>query len=137
MRIRALAKFVEKDYEKLLKLVELRREYKTRLIKVDAQIQKEREDLTPAQLEEREDEWLSRRLDAGLFSLQSIELILSWMVAEDNGARQTIAVLLGEDGLKILERSLRNQLIGMDPGQSDEANATEEMLEALISCVEG
>ncbi|KAK5055245.1 hypothetical protein LTR84_012995 [Exophiala bonariae] len=136
VRIRALAKFVEKDYEKLLKLVELRREYKTRLIKVDAQIQKEREDLSPSQIEDREDEWLSRRLDAGLFSLQSIELILSWMVAEDNGARQTIAVLLGEDGLKILERSLRDQLIGMDPGQSDEAKATEEMLEALISCVE-
>ncbi|KEF56607.1 uncharacterized protein A1O9_06796 [Exophiala aquamarina CBS 119918] len=137
VRIRALAKFVEKDYEKLLKLVELRREYKTRLVKVDAQIQREREDLTTTQLEEREDEWLSRRLDAGLFSLQSIELILSWMVAEDSGARQTIAVLLGEDGLKILERSLRDQLVGMDPGQSDEAKATEEMLEALISCVEG
>jgi len=136
VRIRALAKFVEKEYEKLLKLVELRREYKTRLIKVDAQIQKEREDLTKTQAEEHEDEWLSRRLDAGLFSLQSIELILSWMVAEDNGARQTIAVLLGEDGLKILERSLRDQLIGMDPDQSDEAKATEEMLEALISCVE-
>lgn len=136
VRIRALAKFVEKEYEKLLKLVELRREYKTRLIMVDSQIQKEREDLSTSQAEEREDEWLSRRLDAGLFSLQSIELILSWMVAEDNGARQTIAVLLGEDGLKILERSLRDQLIGMDPGQSDEAKATEEMLEALISCVE-
>lgn len=137
VRIRTLAKFVEKDYEKLLKLVELRKEYKIRLSKVEAEIQKEQEDLSKTQAEEREDDWLSRRLDAGLFSLQSIELILSWMVAEDNGARQTITILLGEDGLKILEKSLRDQLLGMDTSQSAEAKATEEMLEALISCVEG
>jgi len=135
-RIRTLAKFVENDYEKILKLVELRREYKTRLVKVDALIQRERQDLDPKEAEERADEWLSRRLDAGLFSLQALELILSWMVAEDNGARQTITVLLGEDGLKILERSLRDQLDGMDSGTSAEAKSTEEMLEALLLCVE-
>ncbi|KIW84695.1 hypothetical protein Z517_00083 [Fonsecaea pedrosoi CBS 271.37] len=135
-RIRTLAKFVENDYEKITKLVELRREYKTRLSKVEAYIQRERQDLNEAQLQAQADEWFSRRLDAGLFSLQAIELILSWMVAEDNGARQTITVLLGEDGLKVLERSLRDQLNGMDPSQSDEAKATEEMLEALLLCVE-
>ncbi|KIX08049.1 uncharacterized protein Z518_02704 [Rhinocladiella mackenziei CBS 650.93] len=135
-RIRTLAKFVEKDYEKITKLVELRREYKTRLSKVDAQIRKERQEMGDAAAEELADEWLSRRLDAGLFSLQALELILSWMVAEDNGARQTITVLLGEDGLKILERSLRDQLDGMDPDQSDESKSTEEMLEALLLCLE-
>ncbi|EXJ61578.1 hypothetical protein A1O7_02006 [Cladophialophora yegresii CBS 114405] len=135
-RIRTLAKFVENDYEKITKLVELRREYKARLSKADADIRREREGLSKAQAEERADEWLSRRLDAGLFTLQAIELILSWMVAEDNGARQTITILLGEDGLKVLERSLKDQLEGMDPGGGDEAKATEEMLEALILCVE-
>lgn len=135
-RIRTLAKFVESDYEKITKLVELRREYKTRLSRVEAQIRKERQDLDEAEAEDQADEWLSRRLDAGLFSLQALELILSWMVAEDTGARQTITVLLGEDGLKVLERSLRDQLNGMDPGQSDEAKSTEEMLEALLLCVE-
>jgi hypothetical protein len=45
-------------------------------------------------------------------------------------------VLLGEDGLKILERSLRDQLDGMDSGTSAEAKSTEEMLEALLLCVE-
>ncbi|EXJ87345.1 hypothetical protein A1O3_04304 [Capronia epimyces CBS 606.96] len=135
-RIRTLAKFVENDYEKILRLVELRREYKARLSRVEASIRREREQLSSSEVEALADEWLSRRLDAGLFSLQAIELILSWMVAEDNGARQTISVLLGEDGLKILERSLRDQLDGMDPGQSDEAKSTEEMLEALLLCVE-
>ncbi|KIV81466.1 hypothetical protein PV11_03652 [Exophiala sideris] len=131
-RIRTLAKFVENDYEKILKLVELRREYKTRLVKTDTQIQKERDEMDAADAEEHADEWLSRRLDAGLFSLQALELILSWLVAEDNGARQTIAVLMGEDGLKVLERSLRDQLDGMDSSASAEAKATEEMLEALL-----
>ncbi|OCT49558.1 hypothetical protein CLCR_06902 [Cladophialophora carrionii] len=135
-RIRILAKFVENDYEKITKLVELRREYKARLSKVDADIRRDREGLSKAEAEARADEWLSRRLDAGLFTLQAIELILSWMVAEDNGARQTITILLGEDGLKVLERSLKDQLEGMDPGGGDEAKATEEMLEALILCVE-
>lgn len=135
-RIRTLAKFVENDYEKILRLVDLRREYKARLLTVEASIRREREQITDAEAEALADDWLSRRLDAGLFSLQAIELILSWMVAEDYGARQTITVLLGEDGLKILERSLRDQLLGMDPGQSDEARATEEMLEALLLHVE-
>ncbi|KAJ9645477.1 hypothetical protein H2204_001057 [Knufia peltigerae] len=135
-RIRTLAKFVENNYEKTHKLVELRKEYKTRLIKTDAQIQRERQDMDEAQLEEHADEWLSRRLDAGLFSLQALELILSWMVAEDTGARETITVLLGEDGLKVLERSLRDQLDGMEVGQGEGGKATEEMLEALLLCVE-
>lgn len=135
-RIRALAKFVENDYEKLTKLVDLRREYKARLSKVDADIRRERDGLGKAEAESKADEWFSRRLDAGLFTLQAIELILSWMVAEDHGARQTITILLGEDGLKVLERSLKDQLQGMDPGGGDEAKATEEMLEALLLCVE-
>ena len=134
-RIRTLAKFVENDYEKISKMVQLRKEYKARLSKADDEIRKDREGLTKAESEERADEWFSRRLDAGLFSLQAIELILSWMVAEDQGARQTITVLLGEDGLKGLERSLKDQLQGIDPGGGDEAKATEEMLEALILCV--
>ena len=135
-RIRTLAKFVENDYEKILKLVELRREYKARLSKTDADIRRDREGMTKTEAEDQANEWFSRRLDAGLFSLQSIELILSWMVAEDTGARQTITVLLGEDGLKGLERSLKDQLQGIDPGGGDEAKATEEMLEALLLCVE-
>jgi len=135
-RIRTLAKFVENNYEKITKLVELRREYKARLSKADADIRRDKEGLTKAEAEEQADGWFSRRLDAGLFSLRAIELILSWMVAEDSGARQTITVLLGEDGLKGLERSLKDQLQGIDPGGGDEAKATEEMLEALLLCVE-
>lgn len=69
-RIRTLAKFMEKDYEKIQKLIALRREYATRLAPVEQAIEKERRSLDETEQEEMAGEWLSRRLDAGLFSLQ-------------------------------------------------------------------
>ena len=68
-RIRLLAKFVEKDYEKLDRLVIIRRELASKTSIVDRIIDRERASL-PAGQDERADEWFSRRLDAGLFSLQ-------------------------------------------------------------------
>lgn len=69
-RIRLLAKFVEKDYEKLERLIKIRREYASKMSGVDREIERERASLSRAEQEERTDEWFSRRLDAGLFSLQ-------------------------------------------------------------------
>lgn len=69
-RIRALAKFMEKDYEKVVKLVKLRREYATRLTPVVQAIESEQRALPPAERDAMAAEWLSRRFDAGLFSLQ-------------------------------------------------------------------
>ena len=69
-RIRLLGKFVEKDYEKISKLVQLRREYATKVAAVDASIEKDGVGLSAAEREDLADEWLSRRLDAGLFCLQ-------------------------------------------------------------------
>lgn len=69
-RIRLLAKFVEKDYEKIERLINIRREYTSKTSVVDREIGRERAGLSRAEQEERADEWFSRRLDAGLFSLQ-------------------------------------------------------------------
>ena len=69
-RIRLLAKFVEKDYEKIERLVKIRREYASRVLVADQSIKKDRTDLSVTEQENHEDEWLSLRLDAGLFSLQ-------------------------------------------------------------------
>ena len=69
-RIRLLGKFVEKDYEKIRRLLELRQEYAARLRSVDAEIDIERKRATSDGLDELRDEWLSRRLDGGLFSVQ-------------------------------------------------------------------
>jgi beta-catenin-like protein 1 len=69
-RIRTLAKFVEKDYEKTKRILELRQEYASRLKVVDAEIDEQRAALTAESQTKMEDEWLSRRLDAGLFCAQ-------------------------------------------------------------------
>ena len=131
-RIRTLAKFVEKDYEKIERLVELQREYSARVEKVDTEILAERQRLKGDVDPEQQDEWLSRRLDAGLFALQSLDVILSWLVAEDEGARKGIQQLLG--GLDRLKHSLSEQLTGIDV-ESSKAKDTRDMLEALISCL--
>jgi hypothetical protein len=69
-RIRTLAKFMEKDYEKIEKLVRLRREYAAKLAPVEQAIERERQSLDKEGQQEMASEWLTRRLDAGLFSLQ-------------------------------------------------------------------
>lgn len=69
-RIRLLAKFVEKEYEKLSRLVSIRREITSKLSTIDHEIALERSNLSLEEQDERADEWFSRKLDAGLFSLQ-------------------------------------------------------------------
>lgn len=134
-RIRSLAKFVEKEYEKIVRLVELRQEYKARVRRVDTELEAERKTATAEELEELEDEWLSRRLDAGLASLQTLDVVLSWLVAEDSGARKRIESLLGDDGgTAVLKKSLEEQLEGID-ADTEKAKDGRDMLEALIRCL--
>ena len=61
---------MEKDYEKIDKLVKLRRDYASRVSPIETAIEKERKGLSEEDQEIMEGEWLSRRFDAGLFSLQ-------------------------------------------------------------------
>ncbi|KAL9000976.1 MAG: hypothetical protein Q9169_000460 [Polycauliona sp. 2 TL-2023] len=96
-RIRLLAKFVEKDYEKLGKIVKIRREYASKVAAVDQDIQREKSGfLSTEDQDERGDEWLSRRMDAGLYALQTADVVLAWLVAEDEGAKKRIQGLLAE-----------------------------------------
>ena len=133
-RIRTLAKFVEKDYEKIGKLVEMRAQYAERVQRVEAQIRQEEAAMESEEKEDRAAESLSRRLDAGLFSLQTIDVVLAWLAAEDGGAKSRIQELLVQAGagLGVLEQSLQEQLDGIetegDPGVKD-------MLQALLACL--
>lgn len=151
-RIRTLAKFVEKEYEKITKLVQLRREYAARAELVDTQIREEQKALNGEEREERADEWLSRRLDAGLFCLQTIDVILAWMVAEDAGAEKKVRDLLAErdESLALLKNTIQGmsnyrlihsvceanmrieQLDTIGDAESKEEKNTKGMLEALI-----
>ncbi|TLS26664.1 hypothetical protein PpBr36_05450 [Pyricularia pennisetigena] len=121
-RIRTLAKFVEKDYEKTERLVLLRREYAGRVAAVDAAGMDELD----------EDERFSRRLDAGLFVLQSIDVMLAWLVAEDDGAKKKIQTLLADrdETLELLNRSLKEQADAVDV-ETENGKEMHDMLTTL------
>jgi beta-catenin-like protein 1 len=130
-RIRLLGKFVEKNYEKIDRLLQLRREYSSRLASTDAEIADEKNGLEADELEERAEEWASRRLEGGLFSLQVTDTILAWLVAEDDGAKRHIRQGLAErdEGLESIKGTLQEQVEGMD----GEAGGMRDMLETLMA----
>jgi beta-catenin-like protein 1 len=132
-RIRTLAKFVEKEYEKLEKLVKLRRDYASRLAVIDEQIRTEQSKMDAEEKEETADEWLSRRLDAGLFCLQTIDVILAWLVAEDDGASKKIQSLLADrdENLAVLKATIQEQLDDL-VGDSEEETTMKDMLSTLL-----
>ncbi|KAJ6084542.1 hypothetical protein N7486_011342 [Penicillium sp. IBT 16267x] len=132
-RIRTLAKFMEKDYEKIEKLIKLRREYAARVAPVEQAIEKERKSYSPEDRETMAGEWLSRRFDVGLFALQTIDVVLAWLIAEDDGAKKKIVSLLADrdEDLSLIRGTLQEQLQGLgdeDPGQKD----TKDMLSTLL-----
>lgn len=132
-RIRLLAKFVEKDYEKVIKTVQLR-EYYTHQVKLAEQDNElERQAASPEKREELGLVWFGRRLDAGLSTLQVIDTILAWLIAEDGGARRTIKQLLGrrDESFADIKATLREQINNLDDGQEDGKHMS-DMLGTLI-----
>ncbi|KAI5300228.1 hypothetical protein KEM55_008692 [Ascosphaera atra] len=136
-RIRALAKFMEKNYEKTEKLIKLRRDYSSRISIIDDGIAKERKGLSEEDQEIMEAEWLSRRLDNGLFSVQVIDVILAWLVAEDEGAKKKIEEILADrdEDLRVIRATLQEQLNDLDETQIEEEINRREMLSTLIQFV--
>jgi beta-catenin-like protein 1 len=133
-RIRVVAKFAERDTEKVLKLVKLRREYASRVTKVEEEIAREQGSLDDDELEERADEWFSRRLDGGLFCMQMCDVILTWLLAENHWFRD-VMVQEFPDGFDVIRTSLEQQVKGLEGG-SEEQQDTEEMLETLIASLD-
>lgn len=127
-RVRTLAKFVEKDYEKTRKLVNLHRDYLVRVKRAEEESAQQ-----GAADEEAEIELLSRRLDAGLHTLQQIDAALAWLVAEDSGASKKIKQLLAErdEDVTILAGILSEQQRGLDTSE-DDSRDLHEMLGTLI-----
>lgn len=87
-RMRLLAKFVENNYEKVDRLLDLRAGAVGRLAAVDREIEQERkqmredgEEIGPVD----EDRWYLRRLEGGLYTLQTVDYILAWICMEDDG----------------------------------------------------
>ncbi|KAL7907258.1 Catenin-beta-like protein [Trichoderma velutinum] len=131
-RIRLLAKFVEKEYEKTAKLVKLHRDYNTRIKAAEEEHRQESARSRDAE-EDREIQLLSKKMDAGLYNLQLVDVILAWLIAEDGGANQKIKRLLAEtdDTFKSIQKTLKEQLDELDTSEEDSKDMG-EMLSTLI-----
>ncbi|KAJ3492394.1 hypothetical protein NLG97_g5425 [Lecanicillium saksenae] len=134
-RIRTLAKFVEKNYEKTVKLVKLFQDYTSRVSAAAQQI--ESHFPQDGSSEEKEYEILAAKLDNGLFTQQHIAVVLAWLVAEDSGARSRIKKLLADrdEGLGSLRTLMREQQEALDTDDEDNKDLS-EMLGALIEFLE-
>ncbi|KAK4683965.1 beta-catenin-like protein 1, partial [Tremellales sp. Uapishka_1] len=116
-RIRLLAKFVEGDYEKVERLLEMREAAEGRLRAVNRDISMERKvmEANKEEISEVEEyEWYIRRMDAGLSSLQNADYVLAWIVMEDDGAMVHAKLLLERkdqsfaDVIDVLEEYKKN-----------------------------
>ncbi|KAJ4358354.1 uncharacterized protein N0V89_002936 [Didymosphaeria variabile] len=130
-RFRVLAKFLEKDYEKVNKLVALRRDYAARVAAFDARLKDRKRGLSKEEQDEIDVENIPSRLDEGLYCLERVDAILAWLVAEDDGAKKAIVKALGErdESLRDVKRTLQAQLDGVLEVES----AEREMLETLVA----
>ena len=138
-RIRTLAKFVEKEYEKIEKLITLREGYAARVKEVERGIERQKKEVDEEEWEEYEAEWFTRRLEGGLFCLQLVDLVVAWLCAEDDGARRKVQEELGKRSVEIsvIGDTLKEQLKGLEEGAEEgevdeEARHVREMLRTLI-----
>ncbi|KAF8640111.1 hypothetical protein AX17_001347 [Amanita inopinata Kibby_2008] len=142
-RIRLLAKFVEGNYEKVDKLLEIRDTARVRLTAIDATVELEREELKGDITSEEEDAWYLRRLDGGLFTLQTVDYILAWILMEDDGIRDHALKMLGRKNQNLgdIVQTLRIYHDNVD--DTSESNATDaqagpskkEILQSLINAL--
>jgi len=144
-----LAKFVEGNYEKVDKLLEIRENASSRRKLVDREtaaekknLQAEGEEVTEAD----EDTWYLRRLDGGLFTLQTVDYILAWIAMEDDGIRAHVLQMLDrkslamEDIIQTLRTFYDNVDDEPDPapstgGAEERAPSQKEILAALIAAL--
>ncbi|KAK4701104.1 beta-catenin-like protein 1, partial [Phenoliferia sp. Uapishka_3] len=142
-RLRLLAKFVEGDYEKVDRLIEVREEIEGRISAATSIIEPGMDD----------DEIYLEKLDYGLFSLQLVDYIIGWLCMEDDGVRDHIKMLLDrkdkslDDVVKVLIEYRNNigdasgdaPVIAEDDLNSPEAEGEERraILGALIDYIVG
>lgn len=147
-RIRLLAKFVENNYEKVDKLLEIRDSARNRLKVTESEIEGEKNDFIADGEEitsEEEAAWYLRRLDGGLFSLQNVDYILAWIAMEDDGIRAHILQMLDRktQSLQDIVHTLRIYHDNVDdepePPAMEDAERTpsqKEILQGLIAALD-
>ncbi|KAF8165305.1 Catenin-beta-like protein [Crassisporium funariophilum] len=142
-RIRLLAKFVEDEYKKVDKLLEIRDGARKRLQSTEADIEKERQAVGAAEDDEGlagvEDATYFRRFNGGLFILQLVDYILAWLIMEDDGIRRHSLRMLdrGNQSLQDILRTLRLFYEHVDDDESSKETMTQkDIIQALISALD-
>ncbi|CAB5194123.1 unnamed protein product [Rhizophagus irregularis] len=100
--MRLINKFIEDNYEKVDRLLEIRESYEAKVENVNKEIEEEKETLDGDD-SEMEELYLRRRLDGGLFTLQLVDLTIAWICFEDSAIKEHVSILLNRTG-----RSLSN-----------------------------
>ena len=133
-RIRLMLRFQADNYKAVARIVELRSRYVPRVKTVDEAIQKQRASMSAEEQAEMELDWLDQRLDAGLSVLQTIDIVLAWLVIEYDKAKKKISKLLKANKARLedVRKTLKAQRRGIED-ESEEAQASKEMLGALIT----
>ncbi|KAE9410576.1 DUF1716-domain-containing protein [Gymnopus androsaceus JB14] len=141
-RIRLLTKFVENNYEKTDKLLDIRDNAQTRLKAADTVIETQKKELLDDGEEisaEDEDAWYLQRLDGGLFTLQTVDYILAWIAMEDDGIRSHLLQMLGRknQSLKDIVKTLQiyHDNVGEEDSTDTEAPSQKTILEGLINAL--
>ncbi|KAL0097372.1 Catenin-beta-like protein [Phycomyces blakesleeanus] len=93
-RARVIRKFIEDEYEKVDRLLEMKEYYEARDQRVLAEIEEDKKGLDEDELEELKEDFYLRRLEAGLFTLQRVCLLLAVLTAEDNGIKEQVLMLM-------------------------------------------
>ncbi|KAI9508932.1 DUF1716-domain-containing protein [Russula earlei] len=141
-RIRLLAKFVENNYEKTDKLLDIRTSAQARLAEVDREIDAEKKELLggAGQVGDEEDTWYLRRLDGGLYTLQTVDYILAWIVMEDDGIRDHVRQMLDRRNKSFgdLVSTLRVFRDNIDEGERNDSDdlSQREILQHLMAFLE-
>ncbi|KAK9479715.1 Catenin-beta-like protein [Lipomyces japonicus] len=123
-KMKLIARFVEKKFEKTVKLLNLRALTSDRLRRLDDILNTKREDFLKANTvddEKRANQLLAfetdcyfQRTDGGLFRIQLMDIIIAWLLAEDDdndlGIKNTIEQNLGSSGLRDVHKVLNDYL---------------------------
>ncbi|KAI8349282.1 Catenin-beta-like protein [Mortierella sp. GBAus27b] len=115
-RLRVVRKFVEDDYAKLERLLDIREGYEARLTALDEKFEQENKELELGEDEIAEEEPARalQRLEAGLYVMQQIDLILAHLCAEnldleEEEGMQTDDQTTAESEIKVKVKTLLNR----------------------------
>ncbi|KIK06662.1 hypothetical protein K443DRAFT_88620 [Laccaria amethystina LaAM-08-1] len=140
-RIRLLTKFVEGDYEKVDRLIELRDAAQSRLRMTDLELDAERQ-LSENGEATSSDSTYIRRLEGGLFTLQTLDYILAWLIMEDDGIRLHVIRMLSRKNQSVnkIVETLRVHYDNLQdekrPNDAKHHLSQREIIQGLIAALE-